>query len=190
MPETTASQPAGTRSGSGAPSRVRIAGLTLLAASAVLTGVGTALPWLTETAILPAPDQQTHEVGYAFAGLEYGNGWIVLFAGVLIAALTVASALIRDPRLHRPLLVPVVVGALALGDWLGALSRGGSELPAGVAISLAGLLLATPAAALLHPGRAPARLGIAAATLVATGFGLLAGVLVEMVIPILVLRTF
>lgn len=168
----------------------RIAGATMLGVSAVLTGVGTALPWLTETAVLPVRHRATLETPFTAPGVSFGNGWIVVLAAVLLAALAVSAALVRRPRFDWLVLVPVVIGGLALGDWLGALNVGGAEVPAGVPVSLTGILLATPATAILRRGRASGRLAIAAATLVATGVALLLGVLFYSVAPITVYRAF
>lgn len=168
----------------------RIAGLVALVASAVLTGVGTALPWLTQVATLPAPQRHTQEVTYTFAGIEFGNGWFVIFSAALLAVAALEAAILRRQWIDWLVLLPVAIGGLSLGHWLGALNRGGSEFPIGVGVSLAGILLATPTVALLHRGRVPARLAIAAATLVATGVALLLGALLETVAPISVYRTF
>lgn len=161
-----------------------------LVVSGVLAGVGTALPWLTQVATLPAPQRHTQEVTYTFPGIEFGNGWFVIFAAALLVIVALEAVVLRRRWIDWLVLLPVVIGGLSLGHWLAALNRGGSEFPIGVGVSLAGILVATPAVAMLHRGRVPARLAIAAATLVATGVALLLGALLEMVAPISIYRTF
>ncbi|MGH7918723.1 MAG: hypothetical protein ACREQM_02130, partial [Candidatus Dormibacteraceae bacterium] len=136
---------------------VWIAGLAVLALAVILTCAGTALPWLTEVESLPIPaGSHRSEPVYTQLGLQAGNGWVVLVAGILLAACLALLAALRRPGLLWIVIVPVALGGLAIGDWLAAL--GGTEgFPLGLGVSLLGLLLVTPAGALLRAGRPAAR---------------------------------
>ncbi len=174
----------------GASEPARIAGVGALLLSAVLIGVGAGLPWLTQVGTVPVAAGHVQKVTYTYAGIEYGNGWFAILAAVLLAAVAVGAVVLGRGRLEWMVVVPVVVGGLSLGDWLSALRGTGVAFPAGVAVSLAGLLLASPAVAALRRARLSGRLAIAAVTLTATGLALLLGALLGLAAPIFVVRAY
>lgn len=172
-------------------SRVRIAGVGALLLSAVVAGVGTALPWLSVTPVSHGSRALAERDAVAFPGIVYGNGLYVVLAALLLALVAVLAVVRGHAWQDWLVLVGVVVGALALGHWVATLNQGGNQVPpAGVVVSVAGILLATPAAALLHRGRVRARLVIAAATLFATAVPFLSGGILYGFAPISVYPVF
>lgn len=153
---------------------MRVGGVVLLAAAAVLLAVGSTGVWLSESYALPAPGGKPTFSTYVVHGLQRGAGQWVLAAAISLALVTLA-VIVFPARLLVLMAVaaPVVAASAAIGVWLKALGGQGG-VPSGVLVDLLGLAAVVPAVALLCPPRRQTRLWLTVSVAVLGAVGLLA----------------
>lgn len=100
--------------------RARAIAASVLFAAGAAAVIGSFLDWVTVEAVPPeVPGQQSHRLP-PFSGLELGDGWVVLGAGVVMlvgAAFIVVKG--TSGYAWLTFLASVVIGGIAISDYRG-----------------------------------------------------------------------
>lgn len=100
--------------------RARAVAASVLFAAGAAAVIGSFLDWVTVEAVPPeVPEQQSHRLP-PFSGLELGDGWVVLAAGiVMLFAAFFIVARGTSGFAWLAFLASIVIGGIAISDYRG-----------------------------------------------------------------------